>query len=151
MNLGGRRTVRRGGGFGRVGRRRRDLHGVVRHDPGLLRVGDDQDVQSDRKCCLARLGDGNQLIAGLVDDVFPALGICHRLRGDCTSNAPTKVPPIAPKAVPAGPPATCAPATPPAAPPVAAPIVPFELIITCRTPIIVPRCTVASTCAALEA
>jgi hypothetical protein len=45
-------------------------------------------VQSDGERRLARLGDGNQLIAGFLDDIFPALGICDCLRGRCTSDAP---------------------------------------------------------------
>ena len=45
-------------------------------------------MQSDWERQLARLGDGNQLIAGLLDNIFPALGISDRLLSRCTSNTP---------------------------------------------------------------
>jgi hypothetical protein len=45
-------------------------------------------VHPDRERHLARLGDGNQHSAGLLDDVFPPLCICDRLLGRCASKAP---------------------------------------------------------------
>ena len=104
MSRSGRGAVRRGSIIGRVrhrglysrgrrcrrvrgGRRRRDLYGVIRHNSSLLRAGDHQHVQPDRKRHLACLGDGNQITAGLLDDVFPALGICDRLLGRRTADA----------------------------------------------------------------
>ena len=111
MNRSGRGTVRRGSiiigrrGHRRLhflgrrfwrrrgGRRRCVLHGVIRHNPGLLRAGDHQHVQPDRKRHLACLGDGNQIAAGLLDDVFPALGIRDRLLGRRTANTADQSPP----------------------------------------------------------
>ncbi len=78
---------------GRGGRRRRDLHGVIRHNSSLLRAGNHQDVLTDWKRHLACLGDGYQRSAGLLDDVFPALCICDRLLGRRTADAADQGPP----------------------------------------------------------
>ena len=51
------------------------MHGVVGHDPRLLGAVDHQDMHPNGQRRLAGLRDGNQISVGLLDDIFPAIGI----------------------------------------------------------------------------
>lgn len=86
MNLSGRRIVRCGDSVAWAGRGCRGLHRIVRHNPRLLRAGNNQHVLPNGKRRFACLGDRDQLAAGFLDDVFPALGIRDGLRGRCTAS-----------------------------------------------------------------